>query len=53
MTIALTGEQQVTERKQSSKEFKLDAISLVLELGYTRAEAVKSLEINLAHWGAG
>lgn len=40
-------------RKKYSKEFKLDAISLVLEQGYTRAEAARSLEINantLARW---
>jgi transposase len=32
-------------RKQYSKEFKLDAISLVLEQGYSIAEAARSLEI--------
>jgi transposase len=32
-------------RKQYSKEFKLDAISLVLDQGYTIAEAARSLEI--------
>lgn len=40
-------------RKQYSKEFKLDAISLVLEQGYSRAEAARSLEINanmLGRW---
>ena len=37
-------------RKQYSKEFKLDAVSLVLEQGYTRAVAARSLELN---WGAG
>ncbi len=40
-------------RKQYSKEFKLDAISLVLEQGYTRKEAATSLEINaqmLGRW---
>ena len=31
-------------RKQYSKEFKLDAVSLVLEQGYTRAEAARSLD---------
>jgi transposase len=41
----------VTKRKQYSKEFKLDAINLVLEQGYTRAEAAKSLEINLSQLG--
>jgi len=33
-------------RKKYSKEFKLDAISLVLEQGYSRAEAARSLSIN-------
>ena len=33
-------------RKQYTKEFKLDAISLVVDQGYTRAEAARSLEIN-------
>ena len=40
-------------RKKYSKEFKLDAISLVLEQGYSRAEAARSLSINpnvLARW---
>jgi len=40
-------------RKKYSKEFKLDAVSLVLEQGYTRAEAARSLEINahmLGRW---
>ena len=32
-------------RKQYSKEFKLDAISLVLEQGYSRSEAARSLGI--------
>jgi transposase len=36
----------VTIRKKYSKEFKLDAISLVVEQQYTRAEAARSLEIN-------
>ena len=35
----------MTARKQYSKEFKLDAISLVLEQGYSRSEAAKSLDI--------
>jgi transposase len=41
------------ERKKYSKEFKLDAVSLVLEQGYTRAEASKNLGINpniLGRW---
>lgn len=43
----------MTKRKKYSKEFKLDAISLVLDQGYTRIEAVRSLEINanmLGRW---
>src|SRR5690606_2503178 len=38
-------------RKQYSKEFKLDAVSLVLEQGYTRAAAARSLEINISQLG--
>ena len=38
-------------RKQYSKEFKLDAISLVLEQGFTRKEAAASLEINAKMMG--
>jgi transposase len=34
------------KRKQYSKEFKLDAVSLVLEQGYSRKEAGKSLDVN-------
>ena len=40
-------------RKQYSKEFKLDAVSLVLEQDYTRTEAAKSLGIDarmLGRW---
>jgi len=43
----------MTERKKYSKEFKLDAVSLVVEQGYTRMEAAKSLGINhsmLGRW---
>jgi transposase len=43
----------MTTRKKYSKEFKLDAISLVLEQDYSRAEAAKSLGINanmLSRW---
>jgi transposase len=43
----------MTMRKKYSKEFKLDAISLVSEKGYTCTEAARSLEINpnmLARW---
>jgi len=41
------------KRKRYSKEFKLDAISLVLEQGFSRKEAAASLEINpqmLGRW---
>ncbi len=40
-------------RKKYSKEFKLDAISVVSEQGYSRAEAARSLDINanmLGRW---
>lgn len=40
-------------RKKYSKEFKLDAISLVKEQGYSRAEAARSLGLNdnvLCRW---
>jgi len=40
-------------RKIYSKEFKLDAVSLVVDQGYTRAEAARSLEIEanlLGRW---
>ena len=43
----------MTERKKYPKEFKLDAISLVLDQGYSRTEAGKSLGINakmLGRW---
>ena len=43
----------MTERKKYSKEFKLDAVSLVTEQGYNRSEAVRSLGINanmLGRW---
>ena len=36
----------MTARKKYPKEFKLDAISLVLEQEYTKAQAAHSLEIN-------
>jgi transposase len=36
----------MTARKKYQKEFKLGAISLVLEQEYTKAEAARSLEIN-------
>ncbi|MCU7905202.1 MAG: transposase [Candidatus Thiodiazotropha sp. (ex Epidulcina cf. delphinae)] len=37
----------MTTRKKYTKEFKLDAVSLVLEQGYTRIEAAKSLDVNV------
>ena len=40
-------------RKKYPKEFKLDAISLVLDQGYSRSEAARSLDINtnmLCRW---
>jgi transposase len=43
----------MTTRKKYSKEFKLEAISLVLEQGYTQAETARSLDINanmLGRW---
>lgn len=36
----------MTERKRYTKEFKLDAVSLVLEQGNSLAEAARMLEIN-------
>ena len=36
----------MTTRKKYSKEFKLDAVSLVTEQNYNRAEAARSLGIN-------
>ncbi len=43
----------MTTRKKYSKEFKLDAVSLVTDQGYSRAEAARSLGINanmLCRW---
>ena len=43
----------MTTRKKYPREFKLDAISLVLDQGYTRTEAARSLDINtnmLCRW---
>jgi len=43
----------MTERKQYTKEFKLDAVNLVTEQGYKRAETARRLGINgnmLARW---
>ena len=37
---------RMTKRKKYSKEFKLDAVSLVLEQDYSRTEAARSLGIN-------
>ena len=41
----------MTERKKYSKEFKLDAINLVLEQGYKRTEAARNLGINTTMLG--
>jgi len=43
----------MSKRKRYSKEFKLDAISLVVDQGYTRIEAARSLDVNahmLGRW---
>ena len=43
----------MSERKKYPKEFKLDAVSLVTEQGYSRADAGRSLGINanmLGRW---
>ena len=43
----------MTTKKKYSKEFKLDAINLVIEQNYTRAAAARSLDINpniLGRW---
>jgi len=43
----------VSVRKKYSKEFKLDAVSLVLDQGYSRAEAARNLGLNsnmLGRW---
>jgi len=43
----------MTTRKKYSKEFKLDAVSLVLEQDYSRVEAARNVEINanrLCRW---
>ena len=43
----------MTKRKKYSKEFKFDAVSLVVEQGYTRSEAARSLGIDakmLSRW---
>jgi transposase len=36
----------MTKRKKYSKEFKLDAIALVVEQNYSQAEASKNLGVN-------
>jgi transposase len=44
---------RMVTRKKYSKEFKLDAVSLVVDQGYSRAEAARSLDINanmLGRW---
>ncbi len=38
-------------RKKYSREFKLDAVSLVVEQGYTRVQAARSLDINATMLG--
>ncbi|MFT7315336.1 MAG: putative DNA-binding protein (UPF0251 family) [Paraglaciecola sp.] len=43
----------MTARKQYSKEFKLDAIALVVEQKYSRAEAARNLGLSpqiLGRW---
>jgi len=43
----------MTARKKYSKEYKLDAVSLVIDQNYTRSEAAKNLGINpnvLGRW---
>ncbi len=43
----------MTKRKKYSKEFKLDAIALVIEQNYSQAEASRNLDINpnmLGRW---
>ena len=37
----------MTKRKSYSKEFKRDAVSLVLEQGYSRVEAALNLEVGI------
>ena len=43
----------MTIRRKYTKEFKLDAVSLVIDQGYSRVEAARSLDINanmLGRW---
>ena len=45
----------MSKRKRYSKEFKLDAVSLVLDQNYSRAEAARNLGLNsnmLGRWVA-
>jgi len=44
-------EEEMLKRKQYTKEFKLDAISLVVDQGLTIVEAARSLEINAGMLG--
>ena len=41
----------MSTRKKYSKEFKLDAASLVIDQGYTRSEAARSLDISATMLG--
>ena len=41
----------MTDRRKYSQEFKLDAINLVIEQGYSRTEAARSLSINAVMLG--
>lgn len=41
----------MTERKKYTKEFKLDAVSLVIDQGYSRTEAAMSLGIDIGLLG--
>lgn len=43
----------MTTRRKYTKEFKLDAVSLVTDQGYSRTEAASSLDINAQILGAG
>ena len=43
----------MTKRRKYSKEFKIDAVSLVVEQGYSQPEAARNLGINsnmLSRW---
>ena len=41
----------MSKRKRYTKEFKLDAVSLVREQGYSIAEAARSLDVNASMLG--